>query len=145
MVEERFFCEGADQLVVPQESSRGHAFLRPRLAPTVRHSCATLVQRPLAHASPSAPHVCPLACVLSAGHTADVPVHVSAMSHALSFDGRQTCVAGAKRHVVQHGLESGSHTAFAQNLHVADSQHGESTPTPGSQSSPFSMMPLPQI
>jgi hypothetical protein len=47
----------------------GHGFLRPRLAPTVQHCSATLVQRPLARASPSAPHVCPLGCALSPGHT----------------------------------------------------------------------------
>lgn len=90
----------------------GHACCKPRLAPTVLHCWAMLVQSPLAHASPSVPHDCPLGCVLSAGHVADVPVHVSAMSQELSFEGRHICVAGAYWHVpVQHAPESGSHMA----------------------------------
>ena len=104
------------------------------------------MQSPLAHASPLSPHDCPLDCVLSAGHVADVPLHVSAMSHALSLDGRQTCVGGANWHVpVQHGPESGSHNAPERSLHVAVSQHVELTPTPGSHSSPASTIPLPHI
>jgi len=104
------------------------------------------VQSPLAHARPLSPHDCPLGCVLSAGQVADVPVHVSTMSHALSLEGRQTCVEGANWHVpVQHGPESGSHNALGSSLHVVVSQHVELTPTPGSQSSPGSTIPLPHI
>ena len=68
------------------------------------------------------------------------------MSHELSLDTRQTCVEGANWHVpVQHGPESGSHIAPGRSLHVVVSQHDDSTPTPGSQSSPASTIPLPHI
>lgn len=73
-------------------------------------------------------------------------MHISAISHFASLDGRQICVAGAKEHCcVQQALLDGSHTAFLVNLQVVESQHGEDMPCPGSQSSPFSTMPLPHI
>ena len=75
-----------------------------------------------------------------------MPVHISAVSHCASFAGRHTCVVGANAHEpVQHGDESGSHTAPFLNLHVETSQQVELEPMPGSQSSPASTMPLPHI
>ena len=73
-------------------------------------------------------------------------MQTSAVSHFASFDGRHTCCAGANPQLcVQQALLSGSHTALFLNLHVAALQQLESTPRPGSQSSPVSTMPLPHI
>ena len=88
----------------------------------------------------------PLGENTSAGQADELPVHVSAVSHLSSRDGRHTCVVGANVHrSVQHGLLAGSHTAPARNLQVLGSQQELDPRIPGSQSSPGSTMPLPHI
>ena len=88
----------------------------------------------------------PLGENTSVGHVEEFPVHVSAVSQLASLLGLHTCVDGANPHWdVQHGLLSGSHNAPERNLQVLASQHGESLPDPGSQSSPDSTIPLPHI
>ena len=73
-------------------------------------------------------------------------MHISAVSQLASFAGRHTCVDGANWHELrQHALLSGSHTEPDVNLHVAELQHVELRPGPGSQSSPSSTMPFPHI
>jgi hypothetical protein len=101
------------------------------------------VHEPSAHLSPSDPQLFPFAANTSAGHIPLEPVHVSAVSHVASFAARQTVVLDANWHEpVQHSSFDESHTAPVANLHE-DVQHVELMPDPGSQSSPFSTMPLP--
>lgn len=114
--------------------------------PTVWHCRSGEVQTPLAHAKFPLPHDVPLSVTWSAGHPAAVPEHISARSHVASRAGRHTCVLGANRQVSkQQELEAGSHTDPVVNLQVVLLQHVELVPTPGSQSSPASMIPFPHI
>ncbi len=110
------------------------------------NSRATEVHWPDAHAKPLAPQPLPFGVNKSAGQAEEFPVHDSAVSQVASLEARQTCVAGANLHcAVQHGALSGSQTALFRNLQVLGSQHDEFEPLPGSQSSPFSTIPLPHI
>lgn len=102
------------------------------------------MQWPLAHFKPPVQLV-PSVAVLSAGHVAEEPVHISAGSHSPVL-GRQVCVDGANWQLLQHSSLESSQTALFLNLQVAASQHwfpAQLAVPPQSQSSPASTMPLP--
>jgi len=76
------------------------------------------VHWPLAQARPD-PQARPFGANTSAGHAAEEPVHVSAVSQRASRAARHTCVSGANWHCeVQQALLPGSHTAPERNLQI---------------------------
>lgn len=122
----------------------GQAWVIPMLAPREAHCSFLLVQYPEAHFSPLSPQLVPSAFVSSGGQSAEVPVHVSAMSHVSVIAGRQTWPDGAYVQVEeQQVFVAGSHWAPARSLHVDESQQSEVAPWPGSHSSPGSRIPFP--
>src|SRR5437762_118539 len=114
-----------------------------RLPMSVLHCWSRDVHWPAAHCKPApeSPQDVPSSALRSAGHTGDVPEHVSSGSQTPVL-ARHTVPAPLNWHCcVQHSSLEKSHTLFVVNLHVVGLQHGlfaHPEVPPQSQSSPAS-------